>query len=224
MNLTNRDCFRAVSAGVSDLIGRFDWDGVNLAELYFESLEGLANPSRFTPMNDDVRAHSAPQADSTPSICSETRKDAASQRAFLDFRARLAREMQQRMARARSKTIRRDKPLSGPGAHACRRPLRHLHARRHRRGCRAASAAARSTQLHFPDRRPGHRLEPRAAALCRDRPPLSPAHAAQDRLAIDLNIVERYQNVYPTKQQTGAELFEVVHSAAGAFRASRDLF
>jgi hypothetical protein len=41
--------------------------------------------------------------------------------------------------------------------------------------------------------------------------------ARQDRLAIDLNIVDRYQNVYPTKQQTGSELFEVVHSAAGAF-------
>jgi hypothetical protein len=56
MNLSNPDCFRAVSAGVKDLIGRFDWDGVNLAELYFESLEGLSNPSRFTPMNDNVRA------------------------------------------------------------------------------------------------------------------------------------------------------------------------
>jgi hypothetical protein len=44
--------------------------------------------------------------------------------------------------------------------------------------------------------------------------PLTPR---QDRLAIDLNIVDRYQNVYPTKQQTGAELFEVVHSASGAF-------
>ena len=44
-----------------------------------------------------------------------------------------------------------------------------------------------------------------------------PLTQRQDRLAIDLNIVDRYQNVYPTKQQTGAELFEVVHSAAGAF-------
>jgi hypothetical protein len=33
MNLTNRDCFRAVSEGVRATIGRFDWDGVNLAEL-----------------------------------------------------------------------------------------------------------------------------------------------------------------------------------------------
>jgi hypothetical protein len=52
MNLTNRDCFRAVRKGISDLIFRYDWDGVNLAELYFESLEGAANQARFTPMNN----------------------------------------------------------------------------------------------------------------------------------------------------------------------------
>ncbi len=55
MNLNNPDCFAAVSQGVKQLVGRFDWDGVNLAELYFESLEGAANPARFTPMNQDVR-------------------------------------------------------------------------------------------------------------------------------------------------------------------------
>ena len=39
----------------------------------------------------------------------------------------------------------------------------------------------------------------------------------RDRLAIDLNIVDRYQNVYPTKQQTGTELFELVHHAPRNF-------
>ena len=38
-----------------------------------------------------------------------------------------------------------------------------------------------------------------------------------EKLAIDLNIVERYQDVYPTKQQTGTELFELVHQAATNF-------
>jgi len=38
-----------------------------------------------------------------------------------------------------------------------------------------------------------------------------------DRLAIDINVVERYQDVYPTLQQTGTELFELVHEAAAAF-------
>jgi hypothetical protein len=39
-----------------------------------------------------------------------------------------------------------------------------------------------------------------------------------ERLAIDLNIVDRYQNVYPTKQQTGTELFQLVHQAASNFQ------
>ena len=49
-----------------------------------------------------------------------------------------------------------------------------------------------------------------------------------DRLAIDINIVDRYQEVYPTKQQTGTELLQLVHTAAsgvsqgGALRGEFD--
>jgi hypothetical protein len=45
--------------------------------------------------------------------------------------------------------------------------------------------------------------------------PLTP-HTS--KLAIDINIVDRYQDVYPTKQQTGTELFELVHLASIAFQ------
>ena len=41
--------------------------------------------------------------------------------------------------------------------------------------------------------------------------------AAPERLAIDLNIVERYQDVYPTRRQTGAELAQLIHEAAASF-------
>src|ERR1700741_4919793 len=44
-----------------------------------------------------------------------------------------------------------------------------------------------------------------------------PLTKRDDKLAIDINIVERYQDVYPTKQQTGTEWFELVHLAAKAF-------
>ena len=44
-----------------------------------------------------------------------------------------------------------------------------------------------------------------------------PLTAHTDKLAIDINIVDRYQDVYPTKQQTGTELFELVHLASTAF-------
>src|SRR6201999_1380176 len=51
MNVSDRDCFSAASTGVRQLLQTFDWDGVNLAELYFESQEGTSNAARFTPMN-----------------------------------------------------------------------------------------------------------------------------------------------------------------------------
>jgi hypothetical protein len=42
-------------------------------------------------------------------------------------------------------------------------------------------------------------------------------YPASQKLAIDINVVDRYQDVYPTKQQTGMELFELVHLAAESF-------
>jgi hypothetical protein len=53
-----------------------------------------------------------------------------------------------------------------------------------------------------------HSIAERYLALTPDR----------KKLAIDLNIVNRYQNVYPTRQQTGTELFELVHNAARNFQ------
>jgi hypothetical protein len=44
-----------------------------------------------------------------------------------------------------------------------------------------------------------------------------PLTTHMENLAIDINIVDRYQDVYPTKQQTGTELFELVHMASTAF-------
>ena len=95
MNLQNPRLRRRRADGLKRMMERFDWDGVNLAELYFESLEGVGNPARFTPMNDDVRAQFRAQAASTASRSGARHNDAASLRQFLDFRAELARRMQE---------------------------------------------------------------------------------------------------------------------------------
>jgi hypothetical protein len=216
MNLTNRDCFRAVSQSVKTLIGRFDWDGVNLAELYFESLEGAANPTRFTPMNDDVRRMFREAHGFDPLELFSTRKDAASLRTFLDFRAGLARRMQQDW-------------MEQIGALRGIHPdldfvLTHVDDRfdtgmRDAIGADAARALPLAGENGFtfliedpatvwhlgPDRYP---------EIARRYQPLT---SRTDLLAIDINVVDRYQDVYPTRQQTGTELFELVHLAAGAF-------
>jgi len=193
MNLNDPECFRAASAGVRALVGRFDWDGVNLAELYFESLEGVSNPSRFTPYAADFAS-----------------------RAALDRRADLVFRMQQDWLHE-VEQARRAKPHLDL-------VLTHIDDRfdtsiRDALGADAARVLplldSHSFTFLIEDPATIWNLGPQRYPAIAERYRLLTRHP--EKLAIDLNIVERYQNVYPTKQQTGAELFQLVHHAANSF-------
>ena len=218
MNLANPDCFRAVSKGVGELLGRFDWDGVNLAELYFESLEGASNPARFTPLNEDVRREfrQARGFDPLDLFQPPAPPNPARLRQFLDFRAELARRIQsQWIAEIESYRGRR------PGLDLV---LTHVDDRFDpgMRDAIGADAARLLPQLErhaftflVEDPATVWNLGPqRYPEIARRYQPLTHRTAA---LAIDINVVERYQDVYPTKQQTGAELFQLVSLASRSF-------
>jgi hypothetical protein len=218
MNLTNRDCFHAAAGGVRELVGRFDWDGVNLAELYFESLEGAANPSRFTPMNDDVRREFRAQKGFDPIDLFAAGKpsDAVRQRAFLDYRAGLAERLQREWI-AEMDSIRRDKPDLDM-------VLTHIDDRldtgmRDALGADAARLLPLLDQHDFTfaieDPATVWNLGPQRYTEIAKR--YQALTRRTDKLAVDINVVDRYQDVYPTKQQTGTELFELVASASRAF-------
>lgn len=49
--LTDKQCFNAASAVYLDLLKKFDFDGVNIAELNFEAGKGFSDPKVFTPMH-----------------------------------------------------------------------------------------------------------------------------------------------------------------------------
>jgi hypothetical protein len=216
MNLTNRDCSRAASGGTASLMKRFDWDGVNLAELYFESLEGVGNPARFTPMNDDVRREFRARSGFDPIDLFAARRDEASKKQFLDFRAELAGRMAEEWL-AVLESLRIEKPDLDL-------VLTHVDDR-FDNGMRDAIGADATRVLPLLDTRSFTFLIEDPATVWNLGPQRYPAIAARyhaitthaDKLAIDLNIVDRYQNVYPTKQQTGIELFELVHDAARNF-------
>jgi hypothetical protein len=222
INLTNRDAFAAAQHGVDGLIRGFDWDGVNLAELYFESLEGYDNPARFTPMNDNVRTEFRAKSGFDPLELFNAKSplygpnNAAGLQEFLEFRAELARRQQSEWIGV-IESLRREKPQLDLA-------LTHVDDRfdstmREKIGADASRVLPLLTQHDFtfliedpatiwnlgPQRYP--QIAARYGALT----------PAQDKLAIDINIVERYQDVYPTKQQTGTELFELVHQAAASF-------
>jgi len=213
MNLANPECARAVRSGVGSLVERFDWDGLNFAELYYESLEGASNPARFTPMNETVRK----QFQGTPGGFDpvelwSTRKDPVSLRLFLDFRASLARTLQ-------------DTWLNEAEAHRSGKPdldivLTHVDDRLDK-GMRDAIGADTS---RLPELLRSHEftfLIEDPATVWDQGPQRYPLIASKypptSHLGIDINVVDRYQDVYPTKRQTGLELFGLVHLASQAF-------
>ena len=217
MNLTNRQTFAAVSKGVKGLIERFDWDGVNLAELYFESLEGASNPARFTPMNGDVREEFHGLQGFDPlELFQNGKSNAAKLSLFLDYRADLARRQQEEWI-AQIEAIRQKKPdLDFVLTHVDDRFDTRM------RDLIGADAARLLPQLDkhdftflIEDPATIWNLGPQRYAQIASRYQPLTEHA--NKLAIDINIVERYQDVYPTKQQTGTELFQLVHLAAKAF-------
>ncbi|MGB7721622.1 MAG: hypothetical protein WBL65_17080 [Bryobacteraceae bacterium] len=216
MNLTNRDCFRAVAAGEKQLISRFDWDGVNLAELYFESLEGTGNASRFTPMNEDVRTLFQKQGGFDPIEIFGARKDAASRTAFLDFRSELARRIEEEWI-GELEAARKQKPHLDL-------VLTHVDDRLDT-GMREAIGADAGRLLPLLDTHTFTFLIEDPATVWNLGPQRYQSIAERyraltphrDKLGIDINIVDRYQNVYPTKQQTGTELFQLLHQAAADF-------
>jgi len=217
MNLTNRESFAAVSTGIAGLLSRFDWDGVNLAELYFESLEGAGNPARFTPMNQDVREEFRRLHGFDPLELFQPRQaDAARLRAFLDYRADLARRQQEEWI-AKIEAIRESKPnLDFVLTHVDDRFDNRM---RDLIGADAARVLPLLEQHDFTflieDPATIWNLGPeRYTKIAEQYRPLT-EHTG--KLAIDINIVQRYQDVYPTKQQTGTELFQLVHVAAKAF-------
>ncbi|MGC4051385.1 MAG: hypothetical protein QM757_18660 [Paludibaculum sp.] len=222
MNLDHPDCAAAISQGLRDLLHRFDWDGVNLGELYFESLEGYQNPARFTPFNPQVREAFRekygfdPKELYDPSSKRFHARDARPMRLFLDYRAALAARLQTDWLN-RIETIRQSKPwLDLAFTHVDDRFDLTM---RDKVGADAArllpAAATHNATFLVEDPATVWHLGPeRYEEIARRYHPIS---AGNQPLAIDINVVERYQDVYPTRQQTGAELFRLVHSAARAF-------
>ena len=54
MNFADENCRKKAFSEIESLLMSYDWDGVNVAELYFESPGGPAYPENFTPMNDNI--------------------------------------------------------------------------------------------------------------------------------------------------------------------------
>jgi hypothetical protein len=222
MNLQNPDCKAAVTNDMTALLWRFDWDGVNVAELYFESLEGASNPARFTPMNDDVRRDFQREGGFDPKLLFDpsseysAKKNGAALRKFLDYRARLAARMQGDWLDVVGR-VNAIKPYLDV-------VLTHIDDRfdpgiKDELGADVArvlpAIQARKSTLLVEDPATLWNLGPERYSKLAEK--YGELTKDRSQIAVDINVVERYQDVYPTKKQTGVELMELVHQAAVSF-------
>ena len=222
MNLQNRDCKRAVAERVHDLLTtiRLGWSEHGRA--VFRIAQGASNPARFTPMNDDVRRAFEMQEGFDPKLLFDpksqyaTGHNQAGLRKFLDFRAALASRMQADWLDVLDQ-VRGTKPWLDV-------VLTHIDDRLNP-GC--ATRLVRTLSDRCPPFKAGMQRclskirqhsgtwAPRVTGKMAEK--YNQLTHERQRLAVDINVVERYQDVYPTKKQTGTELFQLVHQAAKSF-------
>jgi hypothetical protein len=215
MNLLDPDCRRAVAAGLRDMLLRFDWDGVNLSEIYFDGIGGVKNPSEFTPMNDGVRRAFEESHGFDPLELFRGRRDPQRLRAFLDYRVEVVERLHREWLDELD-GIRRERPgLDLVVTHvddrfdATMRDNIGADAARVLRLCdRYGATFIVEDPATLWGLGPGRYSEiARRYAPLTDRP---------ESLGVDVNIVDRTK-AYPTAKQTGAEVFELFHTAARAF-------
>jgi len=92
MAMTIPECRAKVLSEVRDFVNKYDWDGVNIAELYFDPLTGPETPEMFTPMNDYFRHNFKKKYGYDPSLIFNNKSDyywktnAAAWRQLADYR------------------------------------------------------------------------------------------------------------------------------------------
>jgi hypothetical protein len=222
MALNIPECFEAVARGLSEMILGLDWDGVDLAEIYFESPAGLEQPELFTPMNRPLREEFERFAGFDPQDLFDGssprfwRKDRQALTAFLDFRRAKVVELHERLMGLLT-SVRRQKP--------------HLDLvltlvdalydtqMRDRIGIDASRITALlkgyGFALQVEDPYTLWTLGPeRYGRIAADYARLvEPGR----RVSLDINVVPRAGDVRPTAQQTGLELYRLVSEARRAF-------
>ncbi|MGD1148868.1 MAG: hypothetical protein ABR961_13060 [Thermoanaerobaculaceae bacterium] len=222
MALSIPECFQAVAGWTVDLLERFDWDGADLAEVYFESPMGLEQPELFTPMNDAVRETFRARSGFDPMDLFDEEsprffeRDPAALDAFLSYRRDAAVDLHERLlgvlAGAREHKPYLDLVLTLVDALYDTRM-------RDRVGIDTQRIVALGRRFPFElqveDPFTLWVLGPeRYAKIAADYARIV---APGQRLAVDVNVVPREGDVRPTAQQTGLELYRLVAEARLSF-------
>ncbi len=224
--LTDPACLKAALAYYRKLLTTFDWDGVNIAELCFDSGRGFKDPAILTPMHPSAREQFRKLAGFDPAELLEPgsphfwRRDPAGAAAFVRYRVKKVTQLHEVMLEL-AEEIRARRPgfgvvltsydsLSAP----------ELRSDLGVDGKEIAALAGRyDFTLQVEDPTSMWSTDPRRYETIASRwgQLVDPA-----RLALDLNVLvirnDKEITPFPTRIQTGTEAFWLVNSAARGAR------
>jgi hypothetical protein len=224
MNLQDPECFKAATERLRRVLLEFDWDGVDMAELYFESPSGPAKPQYFTPLNKRVRMDYMkrfgvdPVAFFKPGSAQYWQRNKTAWATFVDYRVNLERDLNERVLQFLSDVRRTGKPWLD----LILLYVDNIYDPTMREGVGADLTLMLPLldkydfTLVMEDPWTVWHLGPRRyAELAASYAKLT---SQTDRLGIDINIVDRAQQVFPTKKQTGSEFLQLFHYAGKNFQ------
>jgi hypothetical protein len=223
VNLMNPDCAKAVKDGVTRLVTRFDWDGVNLSELYFDSPMGPSDPAQLTPFNDEARRAYRKKAGIDPVAFFDVRsphhwkKDAAAWGAFVDWRVEVERDLNQDYLELLERVRDTQKPHLG----VTLTYVDNLYDPSMREAVGADVKVilpmldTKDFVLVIEDPMTTWHLGPeRYSELASSYGKLT---RQTSKLGVDINIVDRAAPVFPTAKQTGGEIAALLYHAGKSY-------
>jgi hypothetical protein len=224
MSLDNPQCYQAIAKGLERLFRHFDWDGVDLSELYFDSPSGPSSPDSFTPFNSYARSGFKRLTGIEPFDFFKKesphywKKNPADWKKFVEYRVNLEKDLNEKFIKLFSgfrASFKPDLDIVVTYVDNIYDP-----------SMREAVGADVGVMFDLLDKYeftliledPGTvwHLGPRRYAELAQTYSKMTRHAG--KLGIDINIVDRDVTAYPTQKQTGSEFLELFYHAAKHFQ------
>jgi len=220
MAISNPEALAAIKQNTREIIESFDWDGVDIAEIYFESPgQGFEEKEKFTPMNDSFRKSFQERYGADPKEAFDPlskhywKFNKEMKQNIIDYRVELITRLHEEFLML-CEELREQKPYLKTSVTVID-SIADQNMREHI-GVDAKAIAELQNKYHFmlqiEDPFTLWNLGPERYKVIGEE--YRNIMSSGDTLAIDINVIERGGEVYPTKKQRGLELYQLINSAS----------
>ncbi len=220
MALGNPEALEEIKKHTKDFVSSFDWDGVDIAEIYFESPgQGFEKKDKFTPMNDSFRKSFQEKYEVDPIEVFNPlskyywRYNEEMKQNIVDYRVELITKLHEEFLLL-CDDLKKEKPYLSTSVTVID-SIADKNMREHI-GVDAEAIAKLQDKYHFmlqiEDPFTLWNLGPDRYKVIGEE--YRNIMSSGNELSIDINVIDRGGKVYPTKKQRGVELYQLINNAS----------